>query len=38
MIDVTELFRNGDWAAINDIIREIKQIREEDNAHCEFGI
>jgi hypothetical protein len=38
MIDVTELFRNGDWAAINDIIREIKQSREEDNAHCEFGI
>lgn len=38
MIDVTELFRNGYWAAINDIIREIKQSREEDNAHCEFWI
>lgn len=37
MIDVTELFRNGDWAAINEIIREIKRNREEDNAHCEFG-
>ena len=38
MIDVTELFRNGDWAAINEIISEIKQNREEDNAHCESGI
>jgi hypothetical protein len=38
MIDVTELFRNGDWAAINDIIREIKQSREEDDAYCESDI
>ena len=38
MIDVTELFRNGDWAAINEIVSEIKQSREEDNAYCEFGI
>lgn len=38
MIDVTELFRNGDWAAINEIISEIKRNREEGNAHCETGI
>ena len=38
MIDVTELFRNGNWAAINVIVSEIKRNREEDNAHCEFGI
>lgn len=38
MIDVTELFRNGDWAAINDIIREIKQNREEYDANSEADI
>lgn len=38
MIDVTELFRNGDWAAINEIIREVKRNREEDNAYCESDI
>lgn len=38
MIDVTELFRNGDWAAINAIVSEIKRNREEDDAHCESDI
>ena len=38
MIDVTELFRNGDLAAINDIIREIRQNREEDDANSEADI
>lgn len=38
MIDVTELFRNGDWAAINEIVSEIKRNREEDDAHCESDI
>lgn len=38
MIDVTELFRNGDWAAINEIISQIKKNREGDNAHCESDI
>ena len=38
MIDVTELFRNGDWAAINEIISEIKQNREEYDANSEADI
>ena len=38
MIDVTELFRNGDWAAINEIVSEIKRNREEDDANCESDI
>lgn len=38
MIDVTELFRNGDWAAINEIISEIKQNREEYDANSEANI
>lgn len=38
MIDVTELFRSGDWAAINEIIREVKRNREEDDANSEADI
>lgn len=38
MIDVTELFRNGNWAAINEIIREVKRNGEEDDAYCESDI
>lgn len=38
MIDVTELFRNGDWAAINAIISQIRQNREEDDANSEADI
>lgn len=38
MIDVTELFRNGDWAAIYAIISDIKRNREEYDAHCESDI
>ena len=38
MIDVTELFRNGDWAVINEIISEIKQNREEYDANSKADI
>ena len=38
MIDVTELFLNGEWEAINEIISEIKQNREEYDANSEADI
>lgn len=38
MIDVTELFLNGEWEVINEIISEIKQNREEYDANSEADI